>query len=62
MLTDHELMAETKGPPAKRQRGDSPLETPNADPAGKCKPKTAYILFFSFRCCSESSTNNFRHA
>ena len=52
MLTDHELMAETKGPPAKRQRGDSPLETPNADPAGKCTSAKAYIshqiLFFSF--------------
>ena len=48
MLADHELMAETKGPPAKRQRGDSPLETPNADPAGKCTSAKAYTYHIRY--------------
>lgn len=31
MISEPDLMGETKGPPSKRPRPDSPLETPNTD-------------------------------
>ena len=42
MISEPDLMGESKGPPSKRARLDSPLETPNTDTGN------IHSLFFSF--------------
>ena len=51
MISEPDLMGETKGPPSKRARPDAPLETPSNPDAGKVSTFRlfGFGFFFVFR-------------